>query len=114
VRSNSTLRNIKANGFGRQADVAFLHSLAAKLSQGDFIVVANESFGILGIESLLIQPDSDSPSVGLANDLFRVNIVTSELAVLVEDISGYQSFDLVESYYHAVPFIGFLRVKQVE
>ena len=37
-----------------------------------------------------------------------MDVVARQLTVLVEDIGGDQSLNLVESYYHAFPFIGVL------
>ena len=77
-----------------------LHSAAAKLSQHGLVVITDEPFGVLRLECVLIQPDSDPAALRFAYDTVRMNEIPGELAIFVEDIRRYQALNLVESDNH--------------
>jgi hypothetical protein len=71
--------------------------LGLSQSPQDFLVVVADQFvGVLVVEGFPVQPDLNSAFLGDAHNAVVIDVVSGELAILVENIIGYQMSNIFE------------------
>jgi hypothetical protein len=75
-------------------------TLRALSPQVTFGVVAYKPLRIPFVERLLVKPNLYASLTGFADNLVVMDEISSKLTKFIEDVSGYQAFDVRKWNYH--------------